>query len=113
MSMSINSHRLAFSSYSNKSTFIDSFSGIYGIHDSHQIPNILCDRSSNDVFLNQHLQWYHNFDSLAARKLVRAVCNNMNINEPIFNPHELIIKRNVSVESYKCMFYRKNIRFFE
>jgi len=78
-------------------------SGVFGIHESHQIPNIPCDRSSNDVFLNQHLQWYHNFDSISARKLVRAICNNIKSNEILFNIHEPIIKRNISVESYKCM----------
>ncbi|CAF4260483.1 unnamed protein product, partial [Adineta steineri] len=76
--------------------------GAYGLNESHQIPNTLCDRSSNDVFLNQHLQWYHNFDSVSARKLVRAICNNMNPNENLFTTHEVVLKQNISVENYKC-----------
>ena len=83
-------------------SFLRTISGIFGIHQSHQIPNIPCDRSSNDVFLNQHLQWYHNFDSNSARKLVRAISNNISSNEPLFSIHEPIVKRNISVESYKC-----------
>jgi hypothetical protein len=78
------------------------FKGIYGLSESHQIPNIPCDRSLNDVFLNQHLQWYHNFDSVSARKLVRAICNNMNPNEHLFSIHETVLKQNISVENYKC-----------
>ena len=70
--------------------------------ESHQIPNTPCDRSSNDVFLNQHLQWYHNFDSVSARKLVRAICNNTSPNEHLFSLHETVLKQNVSVENYKC-----------
>ncbi|CAF2526981.1 unnamed protein product [Rotaria sp. Silwood2] len=76
--------------------------GVFGIHESHQIPNIPCDRSLNDVFLNQHLQWYHNFDSVSARKLVRAIFNNVSPNETLFSIDEPIIKRNISVEGYKC-----------
>jgi hypothetical protein len=56
----------------------------------------------NDVFLNQHLQWYHNFDSVSARKLVRAICNNINPNEHLFSIHETVLKQNISVENYKC-----------
>jgi hypothetical protein len=63
----------------------------------------------NDVFLNQHLQWYHNFDSVSARKLVRAIWNNIHPNEPLFSIHESLIKRNISVENYKCM----SIKFVE
>ncbi len=77
--------------------------GIYGLNESHQIPNIPCDRSLNDVFLNQHLQWYHNFDSVSARKLVRAICNNINPTEYLFSIHETVLKQNISVENYKCM----------
>ncbi|CAF2373985.1 unnamed protein product [Rotaria sp. Silwood2] len=76
--------------------------GIYGLTESHQIPNIPCDRSSNDVFLNQHLQWYHNFDSVSARKLVRAIFNNINQNEHLFSIYERVLKQNISVENYKC-----------
>jgi len=76
--------------------------GIYGLSESHQIPNIPCDRSLNDVFLNQHLQWYHNFDGVSARKLVRAICNNASPNENVFSNHETVIKQNISVENYKC-----------
>ena len=76
--------------------------GVYGLDESHQIPNIPCDRSMNDVFLNQHLQWYHNFDSVSARKLVRAICNNINPNEHLFSAHETVLKQNISVENYKC-----------
>ncbi|CAF0811290.1 unnamed protein product [Adineta ricciae] len=75
---------------------------VYGLTQSHQIPNTPCDRSSNDVFLNQHLQWYHNFDSVSARKLVRAICNNTSPNEHLFSSHETVLKQNVSVENYKC-----------
>ena len=78
--------------------------GVYGLDESHQIPNIPCDRSLNDVFLNQHLQWYHNFDSVSARKLVRAICNNINPNEHVFTAHETVLKQNISVDNYKCMF---------
>lgn len=78
--------------------------GVFGIHPSHQIPNTPCDRSLNDVFLNQHLQWYHNFDSVAARKLVRAIGNHTNPNELLFSIHEVIVKKNISVESYKCTY---------
>ncbi|CAF1937183.1 unnamed protein product [Rotaria magnacalcarata] len=76
--------------------------GVFGIHESHQIPNIPCDRSSNDVFLNQHLQWYHNFDSASARKLVRAIFNNTSPHQNLFSIDEPIIKRNIAVEGYKC-----------
>lgn len=76
--------------------------GIYGLSESHQIPNIPCDRSLNDVFLNQHLQWYHNFDGVSARKLVRAICNNTSPNENVFSLHETVLKQNISVENYKC-----------
>lgn len=76
--------------------------GTFGIHQSHQVPNIPCDRSLNDVFLNQHLQWYHNFDSVSARKLVRAICENVNVNDALFSLHETIVKRNISVDNYKC-----------
>ena len=89
-----------------KNIFI-SISGVFGIHESHQVPNIPCDRSSNDVFLNQHLQWYHNFDSVSARKLVRAICNNINPNEHLFSIHETVLKQNISVENYKCMLIKK------
>jgi hypothetical protein len=84
-------------------------SGVFGIHESHRIPNIPCDRSLNDVFLNQHLQWYHNFDSVSARKLVRAIWNNIHPNELLFSIHDPLIKRNISVENYKCM----SIKFVE
>lgn len=67
------------------------------------MPNTPCDRSLNDVFLSQHLQWYHNFDSVSSRKLVRAIFNNVSPNEPLFTIHEPIVKRNISVECYKCM----------
>ena len=80
--------------------------GTFGIHQSHQVPNIPCDRSLNDVFLNQHLQWYHNFDSVSARKLVRAICENVNVNDALFSLHETIVKRNISVENYKCRLRR-------
>jgi hypothetical protein len=79
-------------------------SGAYGLNESHQIPNTPCDRSLNDVFLNQHLQWYHNFDSVSARKLVRAICNNINPNEHLFTIHETVLKQNISVENYKCTY---------
>ncbi|CAF3337961.1 unnamed protein product [Rotaria socialis] len=75
---------------------------VFGIHESHQIPNIPCDRSSNDVFLNQHLQWYHNFDSGSARKLVRAIFNNTSPHQNLFSINEPIVKRNIAVEGYKC-----------
>lgn len=76
--------------------------GIYGLTESHQIPNIPCDRSLNDVFLNQHLQWYHNFDSVSSRKLVRAICNHVHPNQLVFGSHETVLKQNVAVENYKC-----------
>lgn len=76
--------------------------GVFGIQESHQIPNIPCDRSLNDVFLNQHLQWYHNFDSVCARKLVRAIFNNMSPHETLFTADEPILKQNIAVEGYKC-----------
>jgi hypothetical protein len=91
------------------------FKGVYGLSESHQIPNIPCDRSLNDVFLNQHLQWYHNFDSVSARKLVRAICNNINPNEHLFSIHETVLKQNISVENYKCrskILVYKKILFF-
>jgi hypothetical protein len=101
--------------HDQKKFFFISFPGVFGIQESHQIPNIPCDRSSNDVFLNQHLQWYHNFDSTSARKLVRAISNNMNSNQSLFHIHEPIIKRNISVESYKCMYMKEFIfkKFYE
>ena len=84
------------------SLFLSRSKGNFGIHQSHQVPNIPCDRSLNDVFLNQHLQWYHNFDSVSARKLVRALCENVNVNDALFSLHETIVKRNIAVENYKC-----------
>ena len=94
---------LALIYFINKFLHLLFFKGIYGLTESHQIPNIPCDRSLNDVFLNQHLQWYHNFDSVSARKLVRAICNNINPNEHLFSIHETVLKQNISVENYKCM----------
>ena len=77
-------------------------SSVFGNHESHQILNTPCDRSLNDVFLNQHLQWYHKCDRVAARKLVRAICNHINLNEALFSILEAIVKQNISVESYTC-----------
>ncbi|CAF0867391.1 unnamed protein product [Didymodactylos carnosus] len=39
---------------------------------------------------------------VSARKLVRALFNNLSMNEQIFQPNECIIKQNIPVESYKC-----------
>lgn len=88
-------------------SFLYLITGIYGLSESHQIPNIPCDRSANDVFLNQHLQWYHNFDSVSARKLVRAISNNVNQTESLFSIYESVLKQNICVENYKCMFDKK------
>ena len=104
MSMSIDSNRFVRRFNSFFSTFEFSFirSGVYGLNESHQIPNIPCDRSLNDVFLNQHLQWYHNFDSVSSRKLVRAICNDVPLTHHLFSSHETVIKQNITVENYKC-----------
>lgn len=76
---------------------------LYGLHDHHQVANVPCDRSDQEIFLFPHLTYFHKLNGKAATKLIRALIIEKKPNEPLFHSNDIVVahEHTLTHNSYK------------